>query len=175
MVANAGIAGDFVNLADMSIAQWDEMMNIHMRGSFLCGREAARAMRSGGRRGRIVTVGSVSGLENEASGGHYCAAKAGIHGLTRSMAIDFVQWGIRANCIAPGWVRTDMTIEDIPAPGEAIAGVGVLNRVGEPEELANAIVFLASESCGFMTGSTVVVDGGQLAYAPDPTAAAPTT
>jgi meso-butanediol dehydrogenase/(S,S)-butanediol dehydrogenase/diacetyl reductase len=84
------------------------------------------------------------------------------------MAIDFAQWGIRANCIAPGWVRTDMTIEDIPAPGEAIAGVGILNRVGEPEELANAIVFLASESCGFMTGSIVVVDGGQLAYAPDP-------
>jgi 3-oxoacyl-[acyl-carrier protein] reductase len=168
MVANAGIAGDIANLADMSVAQWDEMMNIHMRGSFLCGREAARAMRSGGRRGRIVTVGSVSGFENEAAGGHYCAAKAGIHGLTRSMAIDFAQWGIRANCIAPGWVRTDMTIEDIPAPGEAIAGVGILNRVGEPEELANAIVFLASESCGFMTGSIVVVDGGQLAYAPDP-------
>ena len=61
-----------------------------------------------------------------------------------------------------------MTVDDIPAPGEAIAGVGVLNRVGEPEELANAIVFLASERCGFMTGSTVVVDGGQLAYAPDP-------
>jgi 3-oxoacyl-[acyl-carrier protein] reductase len=168
MVANAGIDGDLVNLADMSIEQWDEMMGIHMRGSFLCGREAARAMRSGGRRGRIVTIGSVSGFVSEVSGGHYCAAKAGIQGLTRSMAVDFAQWGIRANCVAPGWVRTDMTVDYIPAPGEAVAGVGVLNRVGEPEELANAIVFLASESCGFMTGSTVVVDGGQLVYAPDP-------
>jgi meso-butanediol dehydrogenase/(S,S)-butanediol dehydrogenase/diacetyl reductase len=128
-------------------------------------------MRSGGRRGRIVTVGSVSGFENEASGGHYCAAKAGIHGLTRSMAIDFAKWEIRANCIAPGWVRTDMTVDDIPGPGEPLAGCGVMDRVGEPEELANAIVFLASERCGFMTGSTVVVDGGQLAYAPDPTPA----
>jgi len=168
MVANAGIAGDLVNLADMTTAQWDEMMAIHMRGSFLCAREAARAMRSGGRRGRIVTVGSVSGFESEASGGHYCAAKAGIHGLTRSLAVDFAQWGIRANCVAPGWVRTDMTVDDIPAPGESITGCGVMDRVGEPRELGNAIAFLASESCGFMTGSTVVVDGGQLAYAPDP-------
>lgn len=174
MVANAGIAGDSVNLADMTTAQWDEMMAIHMRGSFLCAREAARAMRSGGRRGRIVTVGSVSGFESEASGGHYCAAKAGIHGLTRSLAVDFAQWGIRANCVAPGWVRTDMTVDDIPAPGEPVAGCGVMERVGEPLELGNAIAFLASESCGFMTGSTVVVDGGQLASAPDPAAAAPT-
>jgi len=175
MVANAGIDGDLVNLADMTVAQWDEMMAIHMRGSFLCAREAARAMRSGGRRGRIVTVGSVSGFESEASSGHYCAAKAGIHGLTRSMAVDFAQWGIRANCVAPGWVRTDMTVDYIPPAGEPLTGCGVMDRVGDPEELADAIVFLASESCGFMTGSTFVVDGGQLIFAPDPAPAAPTT
>ncbi len=172
MVANAGIDGDLVNLADMSVEQWDEMQGIHMRGSFLCGREAARAMRSGGRRGRIVLVGSTSGFASEAFGGHYCAAKAGIHGLTRSMAVDFAQWGIRANCVAPGWVRTDMTIDYVPADG-AVTGCGVLGRVGDPVELANAIAFLASESCGFMTGSIVVVDGGQLAYAPDPGPAEP--
>ena len=175
MVANAGIGGDSVNLADMTAAQWDEMMAVHLRGSFLCGREAARAMRSAGRRGRIVTVGSSSGFESEASGGHYCAAKAGIHGLTRSMAVDFAQWGIRANCVAPGWVRTDMTVDEIPPPGESVVGCGVIDRVGNPEEIANAIVFLASESCGFMTGETLVVDGGQLIIAPDPASAAPTT
>jgi len=175
MVANAGIEGDSVNLAEMTVAQWDEMMAVHLRGSFLCGREAARAMRSGGRRGRIVTVGSSSGFESEASGGHYCAAKAGIHGLTRSMAVDFVQWGIRANCVAPGWVRTDMTVNDIPPPGEPLVGCGVMDRVGEPEELANAIAFLASESCGFMTGETLVVDGGQLIIAPDPAPVEPAT
>ena len=168
MVANAGIGGDSVNLADMTAAQWDEMMAVHLRGSFLCGREAARAMRSAGRRGRIVTVGSSSGFESEASGGHYCAAKAGIHGLTRSMAVDFAQWGIRANCVAPGWVRTDMTVDEIPPPGESVVGCGVIDRVGNPEEIANAIVFLASESCGFMTGEILVVDGGQLIIAPDP-------
>jgi NAD(P)-dependent dehydrogenase (short-subunit alcohol dehydrogenase family) len=175
MVANAGIDGGSVNLAEMTVAQWDEMMAVHLRGSFLCGREAARAMRSGGRRGRIVTVGSTSGFESDASGGHYCAAKAGIHGLTRSMAVDFAQWGIRANCVAPGWVRTDMTVDDIPPPGEPLVGCGVMDRVGEPEELANAIAFLASESCGFMTGETLVVDGGQLIIAPDPAPVEPAT
>jgi 3-oxoacyl-[acyl-carrier protein] reductase len=174
MVANAGIDGDEVNLVDMTVAQWDEMMAIHLRGSFLCGREAARAMRSGGRRGRIVTVGSSSGFESETGSGHYCAAKSGIHGLTRSMAVDFAQWGIRANCVAPGWVRTDMTVDYIPPRGEPLVGCGVMDRVGEPEELANAIAFLASESCGFMTGETLVVDGGQLIIAPDPAPAPPT-
>jgi len=175
MVANAGIDGDVVNLVDMTVAQWDEMMAIHLRGTFLCGREAARAMRDGGRLGRIVTVGSTSGFASEASGGHYCAAKSGIHGLTRSMAVDFAQWGIRANCVAPGWVRTDMTVDYIPPPGEPLVGCGVMDRVGTPEELANAIVFLASERCGFLTGSTFVVDGGQLIIAPDPAPAAATS
>jgi NAD(P)-dependent dehydrogenase (short-subunit alcohol dehydrogenase family) len=168
MVANAGIGGDLVNLADMTAAQWDEMMGVHLRGSFFCGREAARAMRSRRRHGRIVTVGSASGFESEVSSGHYCAAKAGIHGLTRSMAVDFGQWGIRANCVAPGWVRTDMTVDDIPPPSEPVVGFGVMGRVGNPEEIASAILFLASERCGFLTGETFVVDGGQLVAAPDP-------
>ena len=168
MVANAGIDGGSVNLVDMTVAQWDEMMAVHLRGSFLCGREAVRAMRSGGRSGRIVTIGSSSGFESEEEGGHYCTAKSGIHALTRSMAVDFAQWGIRTNCVAPGLVRTDMTASYIPSPGEPLVGCGVLDRVGEPEELGNAIVFLASQSCGFMTGETLVVDGGQLIIAPDP-------
>jgi NAD(P)-dependent dehydrogenase (short-subunit alcohol dehydrogenase family) len=174
MVANAGIDGEVVNLVDMTVAQWDEMMAIHLRGTFLCGREAARAMRDGGRRGRIVTVGSTSGFASEALSGHYCAAKSGIHGLTRSMAVDFAQWGIRANAVAPGWVRTDMTVDYIPPPGEPLVGCGVMDRVGTPEELGNAIAFLASQSCGFLTGSTFVVDGGQLIIAPDPVPVAPT-
>ncbi len=174
MVANAGIAGESVNLADMTAAQWDEMIGVHMRGTFLCAREAARAMRAGGRRGRIVTVGSVSGFESELLGGHYNAAKAGIHGLTRSLAVDFARWGIRANCVAPGWVRTDMTEGDIPPPGEPIPGFGALDRVGKPEELADAIAFLASQRCGFLTGEVFVVDGGQLAAAPHPGSVAQT-
>lgn len=166
MVANAGIAGEEANLADMTVEAWDRMMAVHLRGTFLCGREAARAMRAANRRGRIVTVGSVSGIESDALGGHYNSAKAGVHGLTRSMAVDFAEWGIRVNCVAPGWVRTDMTVDDIPPPGQPLENCGVMDRVGEPEEIANAILFLASEACSFMTGETLVVDGGQVIAAP---------
>lgn len=169
MVANAGIAGATVNLADMDVREWDRMQEVHLRGTFLCGREAARVMREAGG-GRIVTVASTSSFESEKLGGHYNTAKAGILGLTRSMAVDFADWGIRVNCVAPGWVRTDMTNDYIPPEGVPLDNCGVLPRVGEPEEIADAIAFLASERCGFMTGATVVVDGGQLIVAPDPEA-----
>ncbi|MDH3521496.1 MAG: SDR family oxidoreductase, partial [Myxococcales bacterium] len=99
--------------------------------------------------------------------GHYNAAKAGIHSLTRSMAVDFARWNIRVNCIAPGWVRTDMTVGYIPPPGRPLENCGVMDRPGEPGEIANAILFLASDSCSFLTGETLVVDGGQVIVGPD--------
>ena len=166
MVANAGIAGEEVNLADMTVEQWDRVLAVNLRGAFLCGREAARAMRASGRRGSIVTVGSVSGIESDLEGGQYNTAKAGLHGLTRSMAVDFASWGIRANCIAPGWVHTDMAAPYIPPPDQPLENFGVLRRAAEPEEIANAILFLASETSSFTTGETLVVDGGQVIAAP---------
>jgi len=166
MVANAGIAGEEANLADMTVEQWDRVMAVNLRGAFLCGREAARAMRASGRRGSIVTVGSVSGIESDLEGGQYNAAKAGLHGLTRSMAVDFARWGIRANCVAPGWVLTDMAIPYLPPPDQPLENCGVLRRAAEPEEIANAILFLASETSSFTTGETLVVDGGQVIAAP---------
>lgn len=166
MVANAGVADTEMNLADMPVAEWDRMLAVHMRGTFLCGREAARAMRSASIPGRIVNVSSTSAFEGDPSFGHYSAAKAGIIGLTRSMAIDFAIWGIRVNCIAPGWVHTDMTASDLPRPGTPIKNLGILDRAGKPEEVAAAIAFLASDICDFMTGATLVVDGGQLVMAP---------
>ena len=167
MVANAGIAGEEVNLADMTVEQWDRVLAVNLRGAFLCGREAARAMRASGRRGSIVTVGSVSGIESDLEGGQYNAAKAGLHGLTRSMAVDFARWGIRANCVAPGWVLTDMAIPYLPPPDQPLENCGVLRRAAEPEEIANAILFLASETSSFTTGETLVVDGGQVIAAPE--------
>lgn len=166
MVANAGIAGTYTNLADMKLSDWDEMIAIHMRGTFLCGREAARAMRAAKTPGRIVTISSTSAYEGDPGGGHYNAAKAGIIGLTRSMAIDFAAWGIRVNAVAPGWVYTDMTVTDLPKRGVRIENLGVLPRAGDPEEIAAAITFLASGACDFLTGSTLVVDGGQIIVAP---------
>jgi 3-oxoacyl-[acyl-carrier protein] reductase len=171
LVANAGIGGHWCNLADMDVEEWDRVIGVHLRGTFLCGREAARAIRKTGSGGRIVTVGSTSGQASESQSGHYCTAKAGIPGLTRSMAVDFAAWNIRVNGVAPGWVHTDMTADELPPRGEPIRGAGVLSRAGEPGELADAIVFLASERCGFMTGQMITVDGGQMAWSPDPTAA----
>lgn len=168
LVANAGTGGDYTNLADLAAADWDAMINVHLRGTFLCGREAARAMRRDGNPGRIVTVASVAAYEGDPLLGHYNAAKAGILGLTRSMASDFAPWGIRVNGVAPGWVRTDMTARDLPARGTPIENLGALKRAGEAREIAAAITFLASSVCDFMTGAVLVVDGGQTIVGPTP-------
>ena len=168
LVANAGTGGDYTNLADLAAADWDTMINVHLRGTFLCGREAARAMRRAGNPGRIVTVASVAAYEGDPLLGHYNAAKAGILGLTRSMASDFAPWGIRVNGVAPGWVRTDMTDRDLPPRGTPIENLGALKRAGEAREIATAITFLASSVCDFMTGAVLVVDGGQTIVGPTP-------
>jgi NAD(P)-dependent dehydrogenase (short-subunit alcohol dehydrogenase family) len=166
MVANAGVSDPYKNLADTTVAEWDRMIAIHMRGTFLCGREAARAMRAAKIPGRIVTISSTSAFECDPLGGTYNAAKAGVVGLTRSMAIDFADWGIRVNTVAPGWIYSDMTVNDLPKRGVPIENLGVLPRAGEPEEIAAAVLFLASNICDFMTGATIVVDGGQMIVAP---------
>ncbi|HKN48175.1 MAG TPA: SDR family NAD(P)-dependent oxidoreductase [Candidatus Polarisedimenticolia bacterium] len=166
MVANAGIAGTYANLADMPTPEFDRMIAVHLRGTFLCGREAARAMRAAKRPGRIVTIASTSAYECDPGGGHYNAAKAGVVGLTRSMAIDFAAWGIRVNSVAPGWVYTDMSKTDLPKRGVPIENLGVLARAADPEEIAAAILFLASGACDFLTGAVLIVDGGQMIVAP---------
>ncbi|MDH5306728.1 MAG: SDR family oxidoreductase [Myxococcales bacterium] len=168
MVANAGGGGEYTNLADLSAAAWDDMIGVHLRGTFLCGREAARAMRAARIRGRIVTMTSVAAYEGDPLLGHYNAAKAGILGLTRSMAADFAPWGIRVNGIAPGWVRTEMTENDLPERGVPVRNLCALERAGEPREIAAAIAFLASGVCDFLTGSVLVVDGGQIIVGPKP-------
>jgi len=166
MVANAGIADPYKNLLDTSVSEWDRMMAVHLRGTFLCGREAARAMRDAKIPGRIVTLSSTSAFECDPLGGSYNAAKSGIVGLTRSMAIDFAEWGIRVNSVAPGWIHTDMSAGDLPPRGTPIENLGALKRAGEADEVAAAILFLASDACDFMTGTTLFVDGGQTIVAP---------
>jgi NAD(P)-dependent dehydrogenase (short-subunit alcohol dehydrogenase family) len=166
MVANAGVADPYRNLIDTSVVEWDRMIAVHLRGTFLCGRAAARVMREAKIPGRIVTVSSTSAFECDPLGGSYNAAKAGVVGLTRSMAIDFADWGIRVNGVAPGWIHTDMTTGDLPPRGTPIENLGALKRAGEAEEVAAAILFLASNACDFMTGTTLFVDGGQTIVAP---------
>lgn len=166
MVANAGIADPYKSLLDTSVAEWDRMLAVHLRGTFLCGREAARAMSAGALPGRIVTVASTNAYECDPHAASYNAAKAGILGLTRSMAVDLARFGIRVNGVAPGWIHTDMAVNDLPPRGTRVENLGVLGRAGEPEEVAAAIAFLASDVCDFLTGTTLVIDGGQLIVAP---------
>jgi len=166
MVANAGVADPYKNLLDVTVTEWDRMISVHLRGTFLCGREAARAMRDAKIPGRIVTISSTSAFECDPLGGSYNAAKAAIVGLTRSMAIDFADWGIRVNSVAPGWIHTDMSAADLPPRGTPIENLGALKRAGEADEVAAAILFLASSACDFMTGTTLFVDGGQTIVAP---------
>jgi 3-oxoacyl-[acyl-carrier protein] reductase len=168
MVANAGTGGEYTHLADMTVEAWDDMLRVHLRGAFLCGREAARAMRRAGVPGRIVTVSSVAAFEGDPLLAHYNTAKAGLLGLTRSMAADLAAWGIRVNGVAPGWVHTDMNAGLLPERGTPIDNLGVLKRAADPEEVAAAIVFLASGVCDFLTGSTLVVDSGQIIAGPRP-------
>ena len=113
-----------------------------------------------------MTIASTSAYECDPGGGHYNAAKAGVVGLTRSMAIDFAAWGIRVNSVAPGWVYTDMSKTDLPKRGVPIENLGVLARAADPEEIAAAILFLASGACDFLTGAVLIVDGGQMIVAP---------
>jgi NAD(P)-dependent dehydrogenase (short-subunit alcohol dehydrogenase family) len=166
MVANAGVADPYKSLLDTSVAEWDRMLAVHLRGTFLCGREAARAMKAAALPGRIVTVASTNAYECDPHAASYNAAKAGILGLTRSMAVDLAPFGIRVNGVAPGWIHTDMAVNDLPPRGTPVENLGVLGRAGEPEEVAAAIAFLASDVCDFLTGTTLIIDGGQMIVAP---------
>lgn len=123
-------------------------------------------MKGAGLRGRIVTVASTNAYECDPHAASYNAAKAGILGLTRSMAVDLAPFGIRVNGVAPGWIHTDMAVNDLPPRGTPVQNLGVLGRAGEPEEVAAAIAFLASDVCDFLTGTTIVIDGGQMVVAP---------
>jgi len=163
LVANAGIVGTPSPLSEMPTADWDELMATNLRGTFIACREASAAMRADGIAGRIVIVGSATAFHAESDSGHYNTAKAGLLGLTRSLAVDLARWGIRVNCVAPGLTETDQTREYIKAGIHPAA----LGRAGQAREIAAAICFLAGDSCGFVTGSTLVVDGGEIVKGPE--------
>jgi NAD(P)-dependent dehydrogenase (short-subunit alcohol dehydrogenase family) len=167
MVANAGIADPYKSVLDISVAEWDRMLAVHLRGTFLCGREAGRVMKEAGRGGRIVTLASTNAYECDPHAASYNAAKAGILGLTRSLAVDLAPFGIRVNSVAPGWIHTDMAANDLPPRGTPVRNLGIVGRAGYPEDVAAAVAFLASDVCDFLTGTTLIVDGGQMVVAPN--------
>ncbi len=158
LVNNAGITKDGF-LIRMKDEDFDSVMQTNLRGAFVCLREAAKIM-SKQRFGRIVNISSVVGQMGNAGQVNYAAAKAGMHGMTMSAAKELAGRNITVNAVAPGFIETDMTAqlpEDIrKAYEEAIP----LKRMGSVEDVANAVVFLASEKAGYITGQILAVNGG---------------
>jgi 3-oxoacyl-[acyl-carrier protein] reductase len=158
LVNNAGITRDTLVLR-MSDEQWDEVINVNLRSVFFACRAAARPMMRG-KWGRIINISSVSGLVGNAGQCNYAASKAGVIGLTKSLAKELAGKAITANCVAPGFVETDMTDVLPDAVKQGARELTPVRRFGQPAEIAAAVVYLASEAAGFTTGQVLAVDGG---------------
>lgn len=158
LVNNAGITRDGVFMR-MSDADFDDVLSTNLRGAFLVCRAFARTMAKA-RGGRIVNIGSVVGLSGNAGQVNYAASKAGLVGMTKSLAQELAGRGVTANVIAPGFIDTDMTAAIPEAHREAMQKQIPLARFGAPQDIAAATAFLASDAGGYITGQTLVVDGG---------------
>jgi 2-deoxy-D-gluconate 3-dehydrogenase len=165
LVNNAGIF-PMRPVLEMATADFDRVLSVNLRGAFLCTREAALAMVEQGRGGSIVNVTSVDALHPSMVGlAHYDASKHGMWGFTKNVALELAPHGIRVNAVAPGGVLTEGVRQMGAGTDEAVAafaGRVPLQRMGDPDDIARAVLFLAVPMSGYMTGSQVVVDGGLL-------------
>ena len=158
LVNNAGIISDSL-LMRMSDEDWDSVIDLDLRSIFLCTREAIRTMVRN-RWGRIINIGSVVGLRGNSGQANYAAAKAGMVGFTQSIAKEVASRNITVNCVAPGYVETDI-VEDLPKDlKQSIMDRVPVGRFGFPEEIAGMVGFLASEAASYVTGQAIAVDGG---------------
>jgi acetoacetyl-CoA reductase len=147
----------------MSFDDWNEVMRINLGGCFNMAKATFPGMRERGW-GRIVNIGSINGQAGQYGQVNYAAAKSGIHGFTKALAQEGAKYGVTVNAIAPGYIDTDM-VAAVPAPVlEKIVAKIPVGRLGMAEEIARGVAFLTSENGGFMTGSTMSINGGQHMY-----------
>ena len=162
LVNNAGVERPMPFL-DIDEATWDLMIDVDLKGAFLCAQACARAMRDAGRGGSIVNISSIH--EDVAFPGYtpYCAAKGGLRMLMRNAALELAAYGIRVNNVAPGAIATPINAKTLNDPDKVatLQRIIPLKRMGRPEEVAEVALFLASDASNYITGQTIVVDGGR--------------
>ena len=158
LVNNAGITRDTL-LMRMKPEDWQAVLNTNLNAAFYCTREVIRDMAKA-RYGRIINIASVVGLTGNAGQANYAASKAGIIGLTKSVAREYAERGITVNAIAPGFIETDMTEVLKPEVKEGILQSIPVHKIGSPEDVAKAVAFFAREASSYITGQVLAVDGG---------------
>ena len=162
VINNAGVTRDGV-LHKMTFEDWNEVMRINLGGCFNMAKATFSGMRERGW-GRIVNIGSINGQAGQYGQVNYAAAKSGIHGFTKALAQEGAKFGVTVNAIAPGYIDTDMVKAVPPAVLEKIVAKIPVGRLGQAEDIARGVAFLTSDNGGFVTGSTMSINGGQHMY-----------
>jgi len=162
---NAGIEGNWIPIVEQSEEDWDRTIDINLKGVWLCLKYEIQQMLKQGGGGAIVNMASVAGLAGFAGAATYCSSKHGVMGLTKSAALETAQSGIRINAVCPAVIETPMAERAFSTPElkKFVLGLHPLGRFGKPLEIAEAVVWMCSERASFMTGQSLVLDGGFLA------------
>ena len=160
LVNNAGITRDNL-LLRLSDEDWDAVLDANLKGAFLATRAVLKGMMKR-RGGRIINISSIVGLIGNKGQANYAASKAGLIGFTRAVAREYASRNILVNCIAPGYIETEMTAGLPKEARDALLGQISLGRLGQPADVAGAVLFLASDLAGYITGQVLVVDGGMV-------------
>lgn len=158
LVNNAGLTRDNL-LIRLSEEEWDTVLDANLKGAFLTMKAVARGMMKR-REGRIINISSVVGLVGNKGQANYAASKAGLIGLTKAVAKEYASRNILVNCVAPGYIETDMTAGLPAEAGAALLGAIPLGTLGRPDDVAGAVLYLASDLARYVTGQVLVVDGG---------------